>query len=838
MSPILDKRSQPLARSINMRLDIAQLYNRYVLKPNGTALVLGVIFGFFCWQAQYFALDASADSLILDNDRDLVNFYQVAQRYAEGEYLFLSYQPDAKLFSQAALKPLAKLRDEINALAAVTSVVSLLDVPLLKSSDVSLLEMENNVQTLEKPTVVLERAKAELLTSPIYRDLLISADGKITALQINLRTDSRYTVLRQERDRLRAQAVQTPLSVDEQRRYQQVLTQYQLLGQQINDERHQVIEQIRQIAKRYDDVGTLYLGGVPMIAADMITFIKSDLIVFGLGVLALLIVSLSVIFRRVRWVVLPLLSCVYAGVSMVGILGLVGWQVTVISSNFISLMLILTMSMNVHLIVRYRQLCRDYPDAKQADLVLLMVRKMATPCLYTALTTLLAFASLTVSGIKPVVHFGAMMSIGLVVVFVTTFTLFPTLLLRLPRSQVAMGERDTYPVTRWLASLTQKQGGSILGVAVLLAVVAWLGVSMLRVENSFINYFDQDTEIYQGMKLLDEHLGGTTPLDIIIDLKEPSLDTEDPLSEPDALEALLGISVQKEDTWFTAYKIDTLRKIHDYLDNQKEIGKVMSLIGPIRVAEELNDGQPLDSLALAVMYKKIPQSLRHQMIDPYIDIERDEARIHLRVKDSLPDLRRRELIERLHTGLQNELGLKPDQYQITGILILYNNMLQSLFSSQIETLGTVMSGIFIMLVVLFRSIKLAVIGILPNVLSAVVVLGSIGLLGIALDMMTITIAAITIGIAIDNAIHYIYRFREELPLQSGDYLQTLHYCHNSIGKAVFYTAVIIVAGFSILLLSNFVPTTYFGFFTALALMLALLASLTVLPKLILMIRPF
>ena len=825
-----------------MQAGIARLYDRFVLgKPLITLLILGVIFAFFGSYIQNFKLDASADSLILEGDKDLEALREVVDNYGDAEFLFLSYTPNADLFSDEALEPLRQLRDEIKEIPQVASTTTLLDVPLLKSSDVSFLEMQTNVQTLEKPTVVRERARIEFVNSPIYRDLVISADGKTTALQINLRGNEEYPDLLRRRDELRRIQAAGGLSVEQRAEYEQVLRDYDRVTRKIDDERHAAIQAIRQVADKYRDAGTIHLGGVPMIADDMITFIKSDLIVFGVGVFLFLIVTLGVIFRRLRWVILPLLSCVYAGMMMMGVLGFTGWYVTVISSNFISLMLILTMSMNVHLIVRYRQLCKDQPDAEQRSLVFEMARKMVWPCLYTALTTILAFMSLTVSGIKPVIDFGWMMTIGLSVTFLTTFLLFPSILVQLKRSVVPPTEKEDYSFTAILAGFTESRGMLIFTTAILLAFVAGFGITQLRVENSFINYFDDDTEIYQGMKLIDEELGGTTPLDIIVDVSEPEVampDEEEGFFDllPDMAD--FGFEAKKEDTWFTSYKINTIKSVHDYLDSQEEIGKVLSLAAPVRLAEELNDGQPLDSLALAIMYQKIPHQIRMAMIDPYIDIDRDEARINLRVKDSLPDLRRKELIERLDHGLHKEVGLNREQYKITGMLVLYNNMLQSLFTSQIETLGTVMLGIFIMLFVLFRSAKLATIGILPNILSALLILGVIGLLQIPLDMMTITIAAITIGIAVDNAIHYIYRFREELPRQGGDYLRTLHYCHANIGKAVFYTAVTIIVGFSILVMSNFIPTIYFGLFTALAMAIALLAALTLLPRLILLTRPF
>lgn len=821
-----------------MQQRIAEFYSQSVLGQSKVVLaILVLILGFFAWHIQYFKLDASADSLILEGDKDLKAFREFSKRYGTAEFLFMSFTPKTDLFGDEALKSLYDIREALKKISQVSSVVTLLDVPLLKSSDVSLLAMADNVQTLEKPTVVRERARLEFINSPIYRDLLISADGQTTALKIELKVQEQFNELLNRRDQLREKASAEGLTVEEKKEYEDVLIRYDTVTRQQDAQRHKGIGAIRELINQHRDAGELHLGGIPLIADDMISFIRSDLITFGIGVFVFLVFALAIIFRQLRWIILPLFSCIYAGLIMIGVLGFVGWRVTVISSNFISLMLILTMSMNVHLIVRYRQLCKDQPEAKQRDLVFETARRMVWPCMYTALTTILAFASLMVSGIKPVIDFGWMMTIGLLVTFLTTFTLFPAGLMQLERSNVSRQERDDYSFTSILANLAQNKGNHIIVATVVLTVLAAVGIFRLEVENSFINYFDKDTEIYQGMKLIDEKLGGTTPLDIIIDVKEVDFGG---LADDEFFDfpPIPGFETKKEDTWFTTYKIDRIKAVHDYLDRQPEIGKVMSLAAPIRVAEDLNDGQPLDSLAMAIMYKKVPQQIRVEMIDPYIDIERDEARIEIRVKDSLPDLRRKELIERIHAGLQEEVGLKKEEYKISGMLILYNNMLQSLFSSQIETLGTVMLGIFAMLIVLFRSIKLAIIGILPNILSALMILGLIGLLGIPLDMMTITIAAITIGIAVDNSIHYIYRFREELPRQGGDYLRTLHYCHANIGKAIFNTAIIIIMGFSILMLSNFIPTIYFGVFTAIAMAVALFAALTLLPKLILITRPF
>ncbi len=530
---------------------------------------------------------------------------------------------------------------------------------------------------------------------------------------------------------------------------------------------------------------------------------------------------------------------------MIGLLGLVGWNVTVISSNFISLMLILTMSMNVHLIVRYRQLRAEKPDLDQKQLVQETTSKMVWPCLYTALTTMIGFSSLVFSGIKPVIDFGWMMTLGLAVTFMTSFLLFPAILLFLKRSDKDKDRDDKVMVTAGLANITETHGNKVLMIALALAIISVIGVSKLKVENSFINYFSDSTEIYKGLKLIDDKLGGTTPLDIIIKFPEPeeddSSENEEEFSEEDDFEDFDSLFDEFEsdpsDTFFTTTHLELISDVHEYLDSLPAVGKVLSLNSVLTVAKDLNEGQPFDAFELAVINKQMPEDLRATMLDPYISIENNEARVSARIRDSLKDLRRKEFLDQIHNDLVNKIGLAEDEFQISGLMVLYNNMLQSLFKSQIMTLGVVMMGIALMLLFLFRSVSLALIGIIPNILAATIILGLMGLLNIPLDMMTITIAAITIGIAVDNSIHYIYRFREEYP-KNGDYIETLHICHANIGRAVFYTAITIIFGFSILILSNFIPTIYFGLLTALAMFIALLAALTLLPKLILLWRPF
>ena len=821
-----------------------QAYDILVLHhPKSVLVVLLSILVFFGYHTKDFKLDASADSLLLEDDVDLKVFRKIHQRYPSSDLLVVTYTPDKDLFSDQALESLKRLREELKKVTSVDTVFTILDAPLFKNSDASFSEIINDLPSLEKPGIDRVKAKDELINSPIYRELIISVDGRTTALLLGLVENQQYNNLLRSRNELRAKQRNTGLSVKETQTLKRIGGEYDRAHEALNDQRHLDVARIRDIIKPYRQNAVLYLGGLPMITDDMITFVRNDLIVFGGGVLVFLIIVLTAIFRELRWIVLPLISCFYAGLIMVGVLGLIGWKVTVISSNFLALMLIITISMNIHLIVRYRQLNRDHPGDDQLALVRTTTHKMVKPCLYTALTTIMGFSSLVVSDIKPVIDFGWMMSAGLAVTFVTSFLLFPTLLMVMGKTASRpTSDSERFLLPAYLARLTETQGNKILVLAVILTVVSVAGIAQLRVENSFINYFSEDTEIYQGLKLIDEKLGGTTPLEILINFGDDS----DIFLTPEDLEGLTEAEKEMErkfaeqanapEYWFTPDKIQSIKKVHDYLDGLPEIGKVLSLASAVRVVEDLA-GEELDGMQLALLYTKTPPEVRKGLVDPYVSIDNNEARILARVLDSKPDLRRNELLETVRRDLVEKLGFEEKDVIVSGLLVLYNNMLQSLFTSQIKTVGVVMLGIAIMFLVLFRSITLSIIGILPNLLGAGVVLGVMGWAGIPMDMMTITIAAITIGIAVDNGIHYIYRFREEYAL-TNSYVETLHICHSNIGKAVFYTTMTIIFGFSILVFSNFIPTIYFGVLIASAMLIALLAALTVLPKLILLWKPF
>jgi len=817
---------------------ISKLYfNQILHNPKKVIISLIVVLAIMSLFITNFKLDASADSLILENDEDLIVYRNTVERYETKEFVVLTYTPKiGSVFDSKHLDLIQKLKSKLLKVNGVNSIISITDIPLVESSNIPIVELVNNVPNILSKEVDAKKAKKEILSSPIYKNLVISEDGKTTALQITFKNNKELINLNKIKTQLITKESQHKISAEELMDLEKIKKEYAQIKYMHDENMHNMLIKIRTIKSNFENNHNIEIrmGGIPMISDDMIGYVKNDLINFGIGVFIFIVATLIIIFRNLKWVILPLLSCAYAVTIMIGLLGLMNWQVTVISSNFISLMLILTLSMNIHLIVRYRQLCQLSHDT-QYKLVCLTTEKMVWPCLYTGLTTIVAFASLVFSDIKPVIDFGYMMVLGLSVTFLTSFLLLPCILCLLQKEITQnKNENKEFLVTKNLANFTINNGHHVIILSISLLLITLFGISQLRVENSFINYFKSNTEIYKGMKQIDDKLGGTTPLDVIIKFKEKP---EDFIEEDDFGADLLDDEEPTDSEWFTVRKIDKIKLVHDYLNNLPEIGKVLSLASTIRVAEKINDNNKLDSLEMALLYKRAPDEIKDMAVNPYVSIKKNEARISVRILDSKDDLRRNELIKKINYDMEHKLGFEKESYFLTGILILYNNMLQSLFESQILSLGFVMLGITFMFMILFKSALLSFIGIIPNLLAATFVLGLMGLINLPLDMMTITIAAITIGIAVDNSIHYIYRFREEFYLTK-DYKKALYNSHDSIGRAIFFTSITIIFGFSILVLSNFIPTIIFGLLTGLAMMIALLAVLTLLPKLILSFKPF
>ena len=820
------------------------MYKKILTYPKLLIIFLLFLLSIATYFSKEFKLDASADTLLLENDPDLKYLREINKKYGSEEFFILTYEPKGKINVQS-INELEKFVNKINNLQWVSKTISIINAPLLQSSDEPLMDRIKNLKYITNPEIKFDVALNELVKSPVYKNLIISEDAKTLGIVVYLKDNQEY--LKQISDKSMMLTVQNErqLNNEENNKLKKINSEIERLKKTQGDLISTYNQTIKDLIKNQSQFADIRLSGIPMIADDMITFIKNDIVIFGIGVFAFIIFILWIVFKNLKWVSFPLINCFASILIMVGFLGGLNWKVTVISSNFIALMLILTISMNIHYLVRYIQLQNEFPKLKLLDLVIKTSSNIFYPILYAVLTTICAFMSLVFSDIKPVIDFGWMMTYGLLVSFSLSFLLLPSLILIFnPSTSITFKEKKS-KFADLLAKISINFPISIYLSALFLICFSIYGISNLKVENSFINYFSSKTEIHKGMKNIDQKLGGTTPLEIILKFKKPVA------TETKEEDSFLGISDKKDDFlgednekklndkykyWFTRDKIDKIIEIHNYLENNPYIGKVLSFSSILNIAESLNKGKALGSLEIGVLYDKLPLDIKKNIIEPYISVKDDEARISMRIKDSNPELRRKDLINTIDNDLQTKFLLSKDEYRITGVLVIFNNLLQSLFDSQIKTLGIVMFAIFVMFLILFKSITYSLIGTIPNFIAAFFVLGFIGFLNIPLDMMTITIAAITIGIAVDNSIHYIYRFREEKEkLQTNE--KIIDICHHTVGKAIISTSVTIVFGFSILGFSNFIPTIYFGLFTGMAMITALVLVLTLLPRLLIQFAP-
>ena len=828
-------------------LTILGFYRAAVIRaPKWTLLVMLLIGAFFLMQSRHFFLDASSDSLMLENDPELIEFRDINSRYGTGSSLLaVTFTPnDGEIFTTNGLKRLRIIRDDLKQLPRIESVITLLDVPLFRNPPVSIAKVVDNVRTLDDPEVDIELAKQEILDSEAYKQQLISVDGKTALIAVYVKSNAELSSLRSQRSALQF-AIDKGKDVKRNRADYKALTpRLRVLQKEDNLHINTMLAELRVKLEPYKSYGAIHIGGELMIASDMLSYIRSDLKVFGVAIFVSIIVILTYFFKRKRWVMAAVICCAYSTVVMVGLMGLLQWPVTVISSNFISLLLIMNMSLVIHLIVQYRELSSRYVDMEVGELLSRTVAHKWTPSLFTTLTTIAGFSSLMLCDIKPVKDFGMMMSMALVVSMTVSFILFPSLMALFAKEKDKSGRAVGQSVVDWTAHITEMHGGGIFVAALLVVAVIIFGMSRLTVENGFAHNFKKSSEIYQGMIFIDEKLGGTTPLDILIKLgsdavkdvvpasetTEPELDEFDEFGEFDD-------AGSSELYWYTPAKLEIVRKAHQIIESQPETGKVWSFATLLRVTDMLNNGEPLDAFELAIMTSKLPDYASEILVEPFVSLEQNEFRINARVFDSNPDLRRASFLKRLDKELNQGLDLPQGSVVLNGTLVLYNSVLQSLFKSQILTLGVVFVVLLFMFMVLFRSFKLALIALFPNLISALTVLGILGTFNIPLDIMTITIASISIGIAVDDTIHYIHRFREEFR-SCGRYHESMLGAHAGVGSAMFYTSVTIVSGFMLLTFSNFVPSILFGALSSVAMVVALLGALTLLPRLIITFKPF
>ena len=798
-------------------------------------LVLFIVFSlliFIGTGASNFDLDASSETLLLENDPDLKLYRDSAKTYGSTDFLVVTVTPDEPIFKKSSIETFKKLIFELSNVDGIESVLSLLDAPLIEANkNLSLSEVADQVSTLDSIDPDIEKAKRVFNTNEVYKNLLISEDLKTTAIQLTLNRNITYENLINER-----YAINDLLNPEINSRLEIVNEEIQKERELMSTKEEKLVEEIRDILKNYSYFGELFLGGAAMITVDTINFISQDLITFGLAVFLIFILVLGVIFKQFRWVAIPLSAALFSSIISIGVIGWLEWKVTVVSANFVSIVMIISLSLAVHLIVRYQELNHKL-DLDQKALVNETLRQMFLPCLYTALTTVAAFASLVISDIKPLIDFGFMMVISIVSIFIFTFIYFGSLNALLPKTNVSL-KPVSESLTNKIFSWVEKRINTILFLTFFVILLSLAGFNKLTVENKFIDYFKSSSEIYKGLSLIDKKLGGTATLDVIIDA--PSMDQEPDFAFEDEFDEGFGDSladeIQEQGYWFTSENLIFLESIHDYLEGRNEIGKVLSVSSGVKIAEIANNNNRLSDVELALLRSLLPEEIESQLLSSYISSDDNQVRLTARVIESLEGLNRKTFIESIDADLQNVFGLDVNQYSLTGVSVIYSNLLQSLFGSLFGSMSIVFVSIFLMFLILFKSLNLALLGMVPNFLSAGAVIGTIGLLGIPLDVMTVTVAAVSVGMGVDNTIHYIFRFKKEYSA-SKNYLTASKNTHTTVGKALLYTSLTIIFGFLSLTISNFNPTVYFGLFTALAMIMAVISSLVLLPALLIKLKP-
>ncbi|MCW8894318.1 MMPL family transporter [Sulfurimonas sp.] len=820
------------------------LYLNYILKyPKIILSFMTVFIVLMAFSAMKLEIDASAETLLLEGDKDLEFSREISKRFEAPSILVVTYTVEDDLLSEKNIQNIKTLSQQIETIEIVESTNSIVNVPLLQSPPRPVKELVKDIPTLESPNINKALVKEEFLKSAIYKKNLVSEDFKTTAISVNLKRDEKYFNLIDNRDKYVKLKKQRELTVSEKESFKKAEILLKTYRDFLRAQNHSSIVKVREILKTFSDKNKniqLHLGGVDMIADDMVEFVKYDLKTFGFVIVGLLIFILYILLREIKWVAIALFICTFSLVITSGLLGFFGWEITVVSSNFISLQLIMNMSLVVHLIIKYKELHAKNKNDTQEQLVVNTVVSMSKPSFFVVITTIAGFSSLVFSNILPVINFGWMMSVGIIVSLLLTFILFPITLSFFDKSELKDDDSNKVPFTTRVADVAFGYKKTILIMTFFVVIFSITGATQLRVENSFIDYFKKDTQIYQGMAVIDQKLGGTSPLDIILTFKEGSDVVEsvevvqEEANELDEFaDEFAETESDKEQYWFTQAKMHKITKVHDYLDSLEPIGKVLSLATIGEVIKVLNDGEEADSLTLALLYQELPQKYRKIILSPYMDIEHNQVRISTRVIDSMENLQRDKLIKKINQDLTEMLNPEYEEHKLSNILIMYNNMLQSLFESQIKTIGIVVLILFAMFLVLFQNLKIAIMAIIANTIPVSVIFGFMGWMNIPLDMMTITIAAISIGIAVDDTIHYIHRFTLEHKNHSNA-KKAMYNSHASIGTAMFYTSTIIMVGFSVLVLSNFIPTIYFGLLTMMAMLMAIVADLLLLPVLLLL----
>ncbi|QMU61009.1 MAG: MMPL family transporter [Gammaproteobacteria bacterium] len=787
-------------------------------------------------------IDASPDSLMLESDPDLKYYREVHREYGTDEYIIVGFKPNKAMLELETIRYIEDISNQFKKINGIAGVTSLSNVPLLLQLKEDEKTGETSFSNLLNSNVDLKKAEQEFTSSPIYVNNLISKDLSTTAIKVDIQKNKELVGLIEHKYELLEQQESDPKKTQITNELEELRDNIILERQVINQRYKEVLDSVRGILAAEVDKGEFYLAGAPLIGNDMKEYVVKDIRTFGIAILGIMIVVLFLFFRKPAWIFLALICAVLNVLLVAGLASLLGFQLTIISSNFVALLIIFSVTLSIHVIIRYQEIQAKHPDDSVEDKIRTAISQIITPCSYMVLTSAIAFFSLVVSDINPVITFGYIMILGLFCAFLLTFTVLPALIKLIKPISRKLEKDKSADFLENILQVIVKNKKLTLTILIGMFALNILGISQLTVENRFIDYFKKSTDIYKGLELVDQDLGGTVPLEIMLEAGSEQEEIDDELEEDEEFGDYLTELEETQDDftaksyWYNRSGIKKINKVHRYLEDLPQIGKVLSLSSTEEVFRTINKGGPLEDFHLSLVYSKVPEKIKNVLISPYVSSDGSQARVLARIKDSDHTLIRNDLLKKIKADLNGEFIKNGESVRLTGISVLYNNVLQSLFKSQILTLGTVFVAILIMLIVLFRSVKLAIIGTLPNIFTALFILGCMGVFGIPLDIMTITIAAITIGIGVDYAIHYIHRYKKEYA-ESGDNYQAIHKSQTTVGKALYFTSITITLGFVVLILSNFVPSIYFGLLTSVAMLVSLFATFSIIPLLLSVMKP-
>lgn len=758
-----------------------------VLRHPAVAMTLLLL---ICALAAAFAtrltFDAGSETLVVEGDPEFAEYVALGQRFPSDDYLFITVTPRPPLFEPRNLQLIQELQQDIDKLPGVLRTLSIATVPILRG---------DGTTSLTAQPELLEDAEAYFRGNRMFAGQLVSEDGNSAAIQ---------TILQSSTEGFTQQ------------------------------DRAQLIADLRALREDFADRAELEFAGVPLIAHDMMAYLRADVRNFGIAAALMIGAALFIFFRRLRWVVLCASNATMAIILVVGLLGALGTPISVVSGNFISLLAIISISLTIHLVVRFRELMRTHPEQEHFERVRETMYSKFAPCFYTAATTIVAFTSLLTSGIPPVEDFGWMMAVGVVCAFIVTYVFFPCMLLLLGPGKPSKTLHKPMRLSIWLGVQAQRLQGRIVLGAFGIALLAGLGIAQLSLNSHFSQYFKSDSDIRRGLEFVDAQFGGVLPLDIVVTyapFEEAELSEDDDFFFEDSDSATAEFP---QSAWFSSSKVSELQRLTDYLIDRADVGSAISFAQLAELAANLNENKALDDVQLALMVTLLGAG-RESLLGPYANPESGEMRITVRMREQTATAEYQTVVNELEQFAEESLNITSDRVATTGMFVLFGQSIRQLYESQRDTLIYVVIATLIMFIVLLRSVALGLVALSVNLLAAACVLAHMGYAGIPMDMMTITIAAITIGIGVDDAFHYLHRYREERS-RGQTPTEAVTAVHASIGRAIYFTSVTVIAGFSLLALSNFVPTIYFGMLTAMAMAIALLANLLLLPALLLLLE--